>query len=274
MDDGSTDRTGQVVRKFGRPVRYHYQENAGVSAARNNGVLLASGEYVLFLDADDLLVDGILEKQAGLLERHPSAGAVFSDTLCFRELNDGSKQYWELPVKQDRRRALGPPERNQWLFLNQNLFAIGSVMVKSAAISEIGGFDTNLAILADWDYWFRLVGLVNVEHLAEPGLHYRFHQAGISRDWSNLNRETESVLQKFTASPYFQSLSSWKKSLFYLYAGGGFLTRNEHGRAAALFSRSVRQHPANLPALLALLLVRWIPNRAVDIFMRLRTWAP
>ena len=54
VDDGSTDRSGEIARNAAKPVRYHYQENGGPSSARNAGLAMATGEFIAFLDADDL----------------------------------------------------------------------------------------------------------------------------------------------------------------------------------------------------------------------------
>ena len=69
VDDGSKDGTGDAVRAFGDKVNYIYQENAGVSVARNTALAAAKGEWIAFLDADDQWLPDKLEKQMQLLER-------------------------------------------------------------------------------------------------------------------------------------------------------------------------------------------------------------
>src|SRR5581483_8159413 len=71
VDDGSTDDTAKVTASSGTRIRYVYQSNAGLSAARNTGIKLATGKYIGFLDADDLWHPDFLTTLVNLLERHP-----------------------------------------------------------------------------------------------------------------------------------------------------------------------------------------------------------
>ena len=81
VDDGSTDDTAEVVSRYGTRVTYVQQSNQGVGAARNTGIDLARGDYLVFQDADDVLLPGKLEVQASFLDQHPDVDAVFSD-IC------------------------------------------------------------------------------------------------------------------------------------------------------------------------------------------------
>jgi glycosyltransferase involved in cell wall biosynthesis len=80
VDDGSTDGTGALIRsRYGGRVRYVHQPNRGLPAARNAGLALASGEYVQFLDADDILLPSKVADHVGILEEDPECTVVYSD---------------------------------------------------------------------------------------------------------------------------------------------------------------------------------------------------
>ena len=79
VDDGSTDKTKDILRGFNGQIRCLYQENRGPSAARNAGIKIAQGKYICFLDADDLLTPDKLAAQVDFLELHPDIAFVFSD---------------------------------------------------------------------------------------------------------------------------------------------------------------------------------------------------
>jgi glycosyltransferase involved in cell wall biosynthesis len=79
VDDGSSDDTRAVVARYGNRVRYVYQANAGVGAARNAGIRLATGTFAAFLDSDDRWHDFKLSMQLALFDARPDVGLVFSD---------------------------------------------------------------------------------------------------------------------------------------------------------------------------------------------------
>ena len=78
IDDGSTDRTREVVAGFADPVRYIYQENQGQGGARNTGIAHARGEFISFLDDDDLWLPDCLETVMAVLRSRPEVGALYA----------------------------------------------------------------------------------------------------------------------------------------------------------------------------------------------------
>lgn len=90
VDDGSTDQSAENIRQFQQPeVKYHFQSNLGAASARNRGIELAKGEYLSFLDADDLWLPNKLELQMRSFQKHPELDMVFGHIKQFRsqELN-------------------------------------------------------------------------------------------------------------------------------------------------------------------------------------------
>jgi glycosyltransferase involved in cell wall biosynthesis len=79
VDDGSTDNTEEAVKPYWERIRYFYKEHGGDASARNFGTRKANGEYLVFLDADDLLMPKKLEIQATILDENPDIGFVYSD---------------------------------------------------------------------------------------------------------------------------------------------------------------------------------------------------
>ena len=76
VDDGSTDNTQEILKPYLEKINYVYQNNQGLSAARNHGTSLAKGEFVLFLDADDFLLPHMLEEQIAAFQQNPDLGLV------------------------------------------------------------------------------------------------------------------------------------------------------------------------------------------------------
>ena len=82
IDDGSTDGTASIVKAKSSVypiIKYIYQDNGGVSAARNTGIKNAQGDYIAFLDADDLWLPGKIERQYKALRQHPEVGLFYTD---------------------------------------------------------------------------------------------------------------------------------------------------------------------------------------------------
>lgn len=99
IDDGSTDNTAGIVKKYGDKIRYFYQENQGIGAARNTGVHLAEGDYISFLDADDYWTPDKLEKQMAVLAANPEIQLVFGWVQQFisPEISEIDRQQWHCP---------------------------------------------------------------------------------------------------------------------------------------------------------------------------------
>ena len=83
VDDGSTDGTPEVARRYGEKIRYHRTENRGVSAARNAGIALAEGDLIAFLDADDRWLPNKLECQVPVFDGTPGVGLVHARSRVF-----------------------------------------------------------------------------------------------------------------------------------------------------------------------------------------------
>lgn len=106
VDDGSTDDTKDVVKEFNDRVIYIYQENSGVSAARNKGLELATGDYLAFLDSDDYLTNDSIEIKVDILKKYPDIGIAFSSTYSKTTGQEGLRynhryKKWREPIISD-----------------------------------------------------------------------------------------------------------------------------------------------------------------------------
>lgn len=150
VDDGSTDGTGAALAaRYGDRIRYHYQSNAGVSAARNAGMALARGQYIALLDSDDLWLPGKTARQRQWLDAHPDYGMVLCDVI--RVDPDGT------PYDTFVRREVLPEDgwALRWLLANPSLVP-ASVMFRREVFEATGGFDTSLRTAEDIDFHLRV----------------------------------------------------------------------------------------------------------------------
>jgi hypothetical protein len=143
VDDGSTDGTEEALRQFGPALRYLWQENHGVSAARNAGLKLARGDIVAFLDSDDRWLPDHLEVVTGVLERHP-ASVLVSTTPDFAR--DGAEHVEDAKI-------VDPLPR---LFVGNFIGWPSSVAVRRDVVLAAGGFDEDLEVSEDFDLFLKL----------------------------------------------------------------------------------------------------------------------
>lgn len=187
VDDGSTDDTGEVVALIAANdprVKYLRQPNAGLGATRNAGLRATSGEFVQFLDADDLFGPRKLERQAEILRSHPEVDLVYGDARYFREATpDSPRVEWDRPLST----VSGAGEPLLSALLVDNIMVVQASLTRRPLLERVGGFDPSLPRLEDWDCWIRcaLTGAVFLyDSDAGPDClsYVRVHRASMSSD--------------------------------------------------------------------------------------------
>ena len=171
VDDGSIDNTREVVSSF--PVRYCYQENQGPAAARNRGVGLARGEYVAFLDSDDLLAKDSLKMSVEVLDKHPEVG--FSYGQAYQTDHKGYVFGLENTGSIHSAIREGSEEIRRFL-ISGNHITLSTVVARRSCLNTVGLFDTGFRSGSeDLDLWMRLSKKYAVAYIAEPLAKYRLH---------------------------------------------------------------------------------------------------
>ena len=146
VDDGSTDGTGEALRAFGNKIKYIFQDNRGVSAARNLGARVSRGKYLAFLDSDDLWEPEKLEVQVRCMEANPHFPLCYTDEVWIRR---------GIRVNPKKRHA----KYSGWIFekcLPLCIISPSSALMKRSLFEEIWGFDETLPVCEDYDFWLRV----------------------------------------------------------------------------------------------------------------------
>lgn len=176
IDDGSIDSTHESIVDLieAGKIRYAYQTNKGESAARNHGMALACGEYLLFLDSDDLLLPDTLEKQVACLDSQPNVGLVHGAYTKF------SEDVPDLGLRETSCYSghMYPKILLQW----DILMAVPTVMVRASIMRKVGGFDESMRQAADLDMWRRLSRHTIFCALPDVLARIRVHEGNISAD--------------------------------------------------------------------------------------------
>jgi glycosyltransferase involved in cell wall biosynthesis len=181
VDDGSTDSTRQVVAQFeDQGIKFIQQHNKGAGAARNKGIKETTGEFIAFLDADDIWLENKTRLQLNYLIEHPRVALV-----------SGLARWWN--VSKNRIRISGKVPRNMQVLRREILVhnVLGNpsmVMIRRSALAEVGLFNEQIRWGQDWELWQRLVERYDAGVIAEPVTIYRWHKDNLShvRRWERV----------------------------------------------------------------------------------------
>ncbi len=173
VDDASTDDTKAVVKGFVDPrIRYlHHQQNHGAPRARNSGAEIARGEYLAFLDSDDLWYPEFLERQLGLLSALPPTVGM----SCCNMTQKIGESY----------KVVGPGMRS--LTFDENLIhadgiCASSFVIRKEAFQSIEGFDVQFSSFQDFDFLLRMASKYQIVSIGDALFEYRLGDDSISRN--------------------------------------------------------------------------------------------
>lgn len=172
VDDGSTDNTRQVATSYAN-VRYFYQPNSGLSAARNHGVEHSNGLFVVFLDADDILYPRAIECNMKYLLDHP--------TWAFVSGGHDKVDEWLFPLEGDSEVSLAATADFSALLRGNYIGMHAAVMYRCGVFDELS-FDTSLEACEDYDLYFKIARKYPVGAHSEKVAAYRHHEANMSGD--------------------------------------------------------------------------------------------
>jgi glycosyltransferase involved in cell wall biosynthesis len=261
VDDGSLDATAEVASGFPHVV-YVRQPNQGLAAARNRGLREARGNLIVFLDADDRLLPGGLDRGREALDAHPECAMVFG--RCVMMGPDGA--FWPTP---------GQPRiasHHHLAFLRRNpIWMPAMAMFRRDAVRRAGGFAAGFDAAADYDLYLRLSRESPVHDHAQAVAAYRRHGGNMSGNATRMLVETQAVMRRHRPSRDPERLSAWRDGCrewrdFYgtqlveeirahrrrgergaVLRKGLTLMRRNPGMAGREIAKKVRLHDAALP---------------------------
>ena len=244
VDDGSTDGTKDMLDHFGYKLRYHWQANAGAAAARNALLRLAKGEFIAFIDSDDLFLPSAVERLLTAIEN--KSGNVIAYSPYLRIDKNGK-------IIGKSRPEFHSGYMTAQLFQHVFVHTLGSMFPKRF-LEDVGGFDESLSVGEDYDLWLRLSLKHRFLPLPEPTSKRRRHSNNIA----NRSFEGCSTVLKVLERFYYEKggrgivpKRSAMRRLSQVACRAGCCAVNEgllrQGRQ--LLRQSFRQHP-NIKALI------------------------
>lgn len=188
VDDGSTDNTKEILGDYIKSgkISYVYQENRGLSAARNTGLKVAKGRYIKFLDSDDFLYPEEIAKQVDQIKTNDN---FFSISDHCRLTSDGSLVTHKFYPPDDPHQLA--------IFFETNQAPVHAYLTPKTLIDKAGGFDETLKACEDWDLWLRILeeGAV-IRHTPYVGCCYRISEASMSSDGTKMLINKCMVIEK------------------------------------------------------------------------------
>lgn len=211
IDDGSTDNTLAVVSGFEDPrIKAFSYENGGLPVARNRGIERATGEFISFIDADDLWSVDKIERQIEALNHHPRAGVAYSWTAFVDE--QGEYLYV---------REASHLEGNVYPYLLvRNFISNGSnILVRRSVIDAVGLFDPQLRSVEDWEYYLRLAAHCHFAVVKQHQIFYRKSSRSMATNIPVMEAAALSVIERsFAKAPaHLQELKAKSLSNLYRY---------------------------------------------------------
>jgi len=173
VDDGSIDQTKEVVKPYLARIKYLYQQNGGTAAALNLGIGSSTGKYVCWLSSDDYFLPDKVAKQVNLMENDLTLGFSYTSFVVIDGL--GNRQY-------EVHSPFYPEPRVMALKLLGGCFVNGSsVMLRKAALEQVGLFDPTVVTAHDYDLWFKLLRHYRCGFVDELLVAYRWHDSNGTR---------------------------------------------------------------------------------------------
>lgn len=251
IDDGSTDSTMQIIKSYGKKIRSYHQVNSGIAEARNKGIELANGDYIAFLDADDIWIPGKISTQITVFRKYPHYDVVYGN---FKRIsasvvnNDLETQPMKPEIDKNWSGCLYPR------MLMDSWVHIITAMAPKKIFIDVGGFDPDKKIGEDYDFWIRVSKKYKMTKIPYPLALYRDNPSSITARFTERNYGAEIVkkyISKYGLSdPNGGEISKKqiRKRLHQLWFMHGYIARN-NGRypaAARSFIKALKYDLVNL----------------------------
>jgi glycosyltransferase involved in cell wall biosynthesis len=256
VDDGSTDKSKDVLGQYesdARVVCLAHEQNRGIPAARNTGIRHSRGEYIAFLDQDDIWRQKKLAKQIQRLKEDTAGeiGLVFSNVETIQDI-DGRKKRWITRAPQ----GIGEKSRKEVvrsLFLD-NFIPIVSATVRRECFDKLGLLDeTILSGADDYEFCFRVAMKYRLAHIEEPLVAHRNHGKNFS-DVQKFYPDNLKILGKVVeAMPELADLKGRRLSHLNLERGNSFLNDGEMEEAKKAYKASWHYDRSNAKAFIGML---------------------
>jgi len=289
VDDGSTDNTREILDPYiqNRQIRYFYHSNAGHGAARNRGIEHSRGEFICFLDHDDLMIPDSVESRLSAFEKYPGLEFVFTDCRKVFVNDIGEERvYRERDLHEAGFLHTIPDtcidEQGDGIYIfNRELSSslllwcfiwIGAVMIRKGVFEKAGLFDESLRVSPDYDLWIRISFLSQIGFLDKCTAIYRTNSGSMSKNQVALLSENIKIREKYLKGAselegsYRKKLKDLLGTMF--FSKGYLLMQSElHKESKHDFVNSIKYSPLHFRSYVFLLL-SLLPDMCVHLLRK------
>ena len=243
IDDGSTDNTSLIVREYlvDLRIKYYFQENRGVSAARNLGAKYAEGGYLIFLDSDDYL-------EPELVEELSEENFTNYDIVCWQVLKniDGKETLWK-------------PEQLDGLYNNITVsFLAGSICYKKEVFFKVGGFDPKMKFGENYELGIRIANLqgLRIKLINKVFLNYNLNPR--ERESNSFDNRLSSHLHQLNKHKELYERQPKILSGMYYLIGFVLEKQGDIGSAKEFYQNSWKTNRGNIKAFLKTIYLKFL----------------
>lgn len=239
VNDGSADNTREVALSFGNAIIYIEQANKGAASARNTGIRVSRGEYIAFLDADDICLPGRLKVEAEILDQHPEVGLVASDAYLIDEAGN------ILGLKSSVSGSPRNPRNFRWETV-EYCATTSTVMVRKKCFDAVDYFDERLWGGEDWLAWVRIAHDFSMVYLNKPTICYRVHALNVTKNVDFINQQNRMASHLAITWERFPTYPAFFKAklLYYRFATAWHVEPKR--RVFGYFFRALMTDPTQL----------------------------
>jgi len=247
VNDGSTDNSREKISAYLKLpfVQYIEQVNRGVAAARNTAIRKAAGEWIAFLDQDDLWLPRKLEAQVDFMRAEPAAPMIHANVNWIDAHGQRVELDWDNNVSGN---CLGQ-------LFQRNRIAVVTVAVKKECLGAVGLLDESLSGVDDYELWLRIARRFPIGRLDEIVACYRFHELNTSRAGGMMaDRELAAIEQFVKAFPDVtqtigrRAVRSRKAELHFKLGGWHMWHTHDFAAAKREFLQAIKLRPSDLPS--------------------------
>lgn len=247
VNDGSTDATAALAAEWQqrdvRIILVDLSKNGGLPNARNEGIRHARGEYIAFLDSDDLWQADKLQVQIAFHDKHPDIGISHTDFESFSERAANHRPFKNLVNLRAKKSGQLFPA-----LCYNNVVGVLTVMVRKEILHRAGLFDTTLWTMEDQDLWIRIARLREpFGYIPTVLAYYRLSESGITSKTGRYKAAYKKFIGKVGSLAGVNTSLMWRA--YYRYFGAAYFKKGKYTLARLYFSKSIRLVPFDYSAI-------------------------